>query len=211
MAKARWLTFVSAAALLGALGFVVAGCGSSSAAPPATTSTTTPTGGSGGSGATARNPAFEAAFQAYRSCLQSHGVAIPRFNGRRPARGPSSTNPTSTNRFPRPGGSGGSGGFFGRFGANLTTKQRAAIQACRSKLPANGRLGGRGGFRSGGGNGRPSSGAFAKYTQCLAKHGVKFGSAGQNPTTFAKAQTACRSLLRPAARPPTATTTAATS
>ena len=70
---------------------------------------------------------------------------------------------------------------------HLTPAQQKAFQACRSKLPSGGRSGP--GRRAGSRN--P---AFARYTQCLAKHGVKFGVAGDR-TTFAKAQAACRSLL----------------
>ena len=118
---------------------------------------------------------------------------------------PTTTGGTSTNRRP---------GFFGG-GAKLTAKQRQAMAACRSKLPNGGRFrpgvgAGRGGFGFGrGGNGGPSSAAFKKYTQCLAKHGVTLGKGSQNPATFAKAQAACRSLLptRPAGPPPAATTT----
>jgi hypothetical protein len=93
------------------------------------------------------------------------------------------TAPTTTT--PRPHGSRPRSGFFG--GRNLTPAQQKAFQACRSKLPAGGRFGT--GARSG-----SSNPAFAKYTQCLAKHGVRFG-AGGNRTKFAKAQAACRSLL----------------
>ena len=43
----------------------------------------------------------------------------------------------------------------------------------------------------GGGGANP---AFAKYTQCLAKHGVKFGTASASGAAFAKASKACAKL-----------------
>ena len=73
-----------------------------------------------------------------------------------------------------------------------------------SKLPA-----GTGRFRPGGGSGPGGSQnpAFAKYTQCLGKHGVKFG-ASSSAAAFRKASAAC-AKLRPAvggAAPSTTTT-----
>ena len=62
---------VGAAVLLA--GFVLTGCGSSKGATPAsttTTTTTTPT-------TTGTTPSGSASFQAYQSCLQSHGVTLP--------------------------------------------------------------------------------------------------------------------------------------
>jgi len=194
MVRSRIAGGVTAALVLGALGFIVAGCGSSSAAPPATTSTTSTTTGTTGTGR------FNtAAFQKYQSCLKAHGVTLPQFN-RRPGTG----GQTRTFTGPPPGAGTSTtqrrtGGFAGRF-ANLTPAQRKATQACQSVLP-------KGSFQFGqGGRARTGAGgaAFAKYTQCLAKHGVKFGQSGQSSAAFSKAQAACRSLL------PAPTTTGAT-
>jgi hypothetical protein len=118
--------------------------------------------------------------------------------------GPTRTGTTQTGTTPRrPGGFAGGG-----FGRTLTAKQQAAFTLCQSKLPAGAR-GGAGGFRrggtgAGGANGNP---AFAKYTACLAKHGVKFGTSSAGSTTFAKAQAACRSLLPTPGGGTTTTTT----
>src|SRR5436853_2690111 len=90
---------------------------------------------------------------AFRSCLAAHGVTAP--NGR-----------------PTPG----QGGL-----SRLTSKQRQAVTACRSKLPARG---------SGATRGQ-SNPAFANYTQCLKQHGVTFGSTSNTSATFAKAASAC--------------------
>lgn len=167
---------VAACLALGTLGLVAAGCGSSSpAASPATTTTT------------GRAPA---AFAAYRSCLEAHGVTLPvfgGFRGRRPGTGTSPQRPagppTSTTARPRRA--------FG-FG-QLTAKQRSALTACRSKLPA-GTFAGSRRFGPGarGPNGNP---AFAKYTACLKQHGVAFGSTSSSPAVFRKAQAACAKLL----------------
>ena len=165
--------------LLAGLGFAAAGCGSSGGGSAAgtTTSSSAPA-----TGTTSSNRG--AALQAFQTCLKSKGVTLPARpfgQGNRPR---TFTAPTTTT--PRTPGSRFRGGFFG--GRNLTPVQRKAFQSCRSKLPSGGRFFGTGP--------RPGSNnpAFAKYTQCLAKHGVKFG-AGGNRTKFAKAQAACRSLL----------------
>jgi hypothetical protein len=168
-------TALGAALALGlaSLGVVAAGCG-----------------GGGGSA-----HAGTSAFQAFESCLKSHGVTLPsrpRGQGAPPDTGTTSTGTTPSR--PR--------GGFGFFRRNLTPAQQKAFQACRGKLPNGGRFG-PGTRRPGGGN----NPAFARYTQCLAKHGVKFGAAGQSGSVFRKAQAACRSLL-PA--PGTGTTTGTT-
>ena len=90
---------------------------------------------------------------AFRSCLTAHGVTAP--SGR-----------------PTPG----QGGL-----SQLTSKQRSAFTACRSKLPARGSSGPR----------AQSNPAFAKYTQCLKQHGVTFGSTSNTSATFTKAASAC--------------------
>ena len=188
-------TALGAALALGlaSLGVVAAGCGGGGGSAHAGTSASTTTAASGSSSASGfRNGA---AFQAFESCLKSHGVTLPsrpRGQGAPPDTGTTSTGTTPSR--PR--------GGFGFFRRNLTPAQQKAFQACRGKLPNGGRFG-PGTRRPGGGN----NPAFARYTQCLAKHGVKFGAAGQSGSVFRKAQAACRSLL-PA--PGTGTTTGTT-
>lgn len=180
----RAALYGSLAAALGALGLLAAGCGGSSGGKSAgggVGTTTTIAAGSGGSGgrSSSNGPARAAELQAFRSCLTAHGVT-PR--GGRTGGGSSS----------RGQGQGRGGGLFSR----LTPAQRQAFRSCRSKLP-NGGL-----FRGGSGARRPpggASGAYTKYTRCLAQHGVTFGKAGQSPTAFRKAQAACRALLPSAA------------
>ncbi|MDX6470440.1 MAG: hypothetical protein QOF75_2243 [Gaiellaceae bacterium] len=177
---------IGIAAVLGAIAVAVlaAGCGgssSSSAAPaaPTTTGTTTtgtsttatPGGGQGGGNG--------GAFQAFRSCLTSHGVTLPA----RPGGGQGGGTP------PAGGGGGGTppaGGIASRLG-NLTAKQKAAVAACQSKQPA--------GFGGGNRNGGAANPALAKYTACLKSHGVTFGSTSPTSSAFKKATTACKSLL----------------
>lgn len=153
------------------LAAVAAGCGSSSTpaaspAPPGTSAV-----GAGG--------AQSAAFEAFRSCLQKAGITG--FGGRRAGAG-TGTNPTDT----RPRATTGlrPRGGFGAGRANLTPAQRKAFTACRSKLPAGARFGPgrRGGARN------P---AFARYTRCLSRHGVTFGSTSTDPAAFRKASAAC--------------------
>jgi len=158
------------ALLLAGLGFAAAGCGSSGGGIAAATTTTT----------TTTTTTRTAAFQAFQTCLASKGVRLP---SRPFGQGFRPRTATTTTPGTRP-----RGGFFTR--RNLSPAQQKAFQTCRSKLPAGGRFGP-------GGRGRPFGSrnpAFAKYTQCLAKHGVKFGGAGDR-TKFAKAQAACRPLL----------------
>lgn len=184
------------------LAFLAAGCGgsSSSGAPAATT-----TAGATGAAAAGRSVAFTA----FTSCLKAHGIATTGFGGfgRRP-RGASGASGAFGASGARPrfgsgpvGGSGFRGGGFG--GRNLTPAQQKAFTACRSKLPA-----GTGRFRPGGGSGGGGGAnpAFAKYTQCLAQHGVKFGTASASGAAFAKASKAC-AKLRPAVGGGTPTTT----
>jgi len=183
----RRVTIAALGALLAALGVIAAGCGGGgSASASATTAASTTTTATG-------RARFGQAFQTFQTCLQQHGVTVPTFN-RRPA--PPSTT-TAQQRPPR-------GRFFQR---NISPKQQQAFQACRAKLPQ--RPGGGFGFRPRGG-GAPNSGAFAKYTQCLKKHGVVFGKTS-SPSAFRKAQVACRSLLPSRTTPPTTTTTTAIS
>jgi hypothetical protein len=197
----RLLGGATAAVLLGALGFVAAGCGSTSKAAATTQTTSTTTTSTTATGT--NRGAFSADFQKYQSCLKSHGVTLPSFTGR-PGTGTNRTF-TGTNRTftgPRPGGGGGGGGggFAGRL-ANLTPAQRKAAQACQKLLPTGG---GGGTFRARGGGGQ----TFSKYTACLKQHGVTFGGANQSTSKFAKAQAACKSLLpKPGATPTTTTAT----
>jgi hypothetical protein len=176
------------------LSLLAVGCGgsSSASAPPTTTSA----GASGASGPQS------AALTAFTSCLKQHGITTTGFGGfgGRPRGASGRFGPAgASGRF---GASGASGRRAGGFGRNLTAAQQKAFTACRSKLPA-----GTGGFRPGGGaGGGAANPAFAKYTQCLAKHGVKFGTASASGAAFAKASKAC-AKLRPAVGGAPATTT----
>jgi hypothetical protein len=189
------------------LALLAAGCGGSSgSSAPATTTT------AGASGVTG---AGNAALTAFTSCLKQHGITTTGFGGfgGRPRGATGRFGPTgasgrrfgpsgASGRFGPTGASGRRGGGF--LGRNLTAAQQKAFTACRSKLPA-----GTGGFRTGGGGGAGGAGAnpaFAKYTQCLAKHGVKFGTASASGAAFAKASKAC-AKLRPAVGGAASTTT----
>jgi hypothetical protein len=184
---------------LAALGLaaLAAGCGSSSAStatPPAATTTGTTT--------TPRAGANSAALQAYQACLKSQGVTLSFPSGGRPSGGQGGTPPTGTtppaqgsNAAP-PTGSRPSGGL-----GQLTAKQRAAMTACQSKLPAGSR--GFGAAPSAGGSAAgPANAALKKYTACLKSHGVTFGSSTASSATFAKATAACKSLLPKSAATP---------
>jgi hypothetical protein len=184
------------------LALLAAGCGgSSSATPPATTTTAAASGPAAGG-------ARGAAFTAFTSCLKAHGIASTGFGGfgRRPggASGPLGASGARP-RFNGSGPSGGSGARGG-FGRNLTAAQQKAFTTCRSKLPAGtGRFGpGGGGAGGGGGTGTTRNPAFAKYTQCLAKHGVKLGSSS-SPSVFTKASAACAKLRPVVGGAPTST------
>jgi|SRR5579884_961674 len=171
MGRAPAFACVPAVLVLGGLGLLAAGCGGSGAAPKdAATSTGTTT--------TSSAPlARAAAFRSFRSCLRAHGVdlRLPR--------------PRASNGKPVPPARGrGRRGIF--LLQRLTAAQRKAFQTCRSKLPNGGRFRGFGGRRPAG----RTNPAFAKYTRCLAGHGVEFGTR-QQPAAFRKAQAACRSLL----------------
>jgi hypothetical protein len=180
------------------LALLAAGCGgsSNSSAPP----TTTAAGASGPSGPQS------AALAAFTSCLKQHGITTTGFGGfgGRPRGATGRIGPSGGSG--RVGPAGASGRRGGGFGRNLTAAQQKAFTACRSKLPA-----GTGRFRpggAGGAGGGAANPAFAKYTQCLAKHGVKFGTASASGSAFAKASKAC-AKLRPAvggAAPATTTT-----
>jgi hypothetical protein len=163
-----------------AAGLVLAACGGSShptSAAPTTTSTTV-AGGRGG------------ALVAFRSCMSSHGVTLA--TRPRGASGAPSTTPGET-RPPGGGGGGfGGGNFANRYNTPPAgvdpTKYKAALAACRSKLP------------TGTGNALNSS-AFQAYRSCLKDHGVTLpatGGAGSINRSDPKVQAAmktCQPLL----------------
>ena len=165
------------------LALLAAGCGGSGSSAPSTTTTA-------GASGTAAGGARGAAFAAFASCLKAHGIATTGFGGfgRRPGGASGPIGATGTR--PRFDGSGPRGGP-GAPGGNLTAAQQKAFATCRSKLPAGTGRFGPGGAGGGGGTGRNP--AFAKYTQCLAKHGVKLGSSSA-PAVFKKASAACAKL-----------------
>jgi len=122
--------------------------------------------------------------------MSSHGVTLPQ----RPRTGAGSTDtPPSTTGGGRAGGFGNGFGFANRFqnpppGVN-PMKYQAALNACRSMLPA--------------GGSRLNNSAFQAYRSCLSDHGVKLPAQGQSAgSTFnrndPKVQTAmktCAPLL----------------
>jgi hypothetical protein len=169
-----------------AAGLVLAACGGGgsshpASAAPTTTTSTTVAGGRGG-----------VALAAFRSCMSSHGVALAtRPRGASGARTPPSTTPGET-RPPGGGGGFGGGNFANRFNTPPAgvdpTKYKAALAACRSKLP------------TGTGNALNNS-AFQAYRSCLKDHGVTLpatGGTGSINRSDPKVQTAmktCQPLL----------------
>ena len=169
-----------------AAGLVLAACGGSShPATAASTSTTSTTvaGGRGGGRA-------GAALTAFRSCMSSHGVTLA--TRPRGASGAPSTTPGETR--PSGGGGGGFGGgnFANRFNTPPAgvdpTKYKAALAACRSKLP------------TGTGNALNNT-AFQAYRSCLKDHGVTLpatggtGSINRNDPKVQTAMKTCQPLL----------------
>lgn len=156
---------VGAAVLLA--GFVLTGCGSSKGATPAsttTTTTTTPT-------TTGTTPSGSASFQAYQSCLQSHGVTLPQGGF---------------------GGGNGGGGTPPSGRPSFSAAQQKALAACASLRPT----GGFGGGFGPGGGANANNPAFAKFQNCLKRHGVDpTDSAARGSSAFQTALSACRSLL----------------
>jgi hypothetical protein len=211
--KTRLLPFF-ALAVTAPLLLAACGGGSSNASASTTPSTSTPAAAAAGGGGGFSNSAFTA-------CLKQQGVSLPAgFGaGRGPRGGSGATGPPA-------GPSGGSGarggGFFGGGGSGLSSTQRAAFRACRSKLPGGG-FGGRG-FAGG-----ASATQLKAYLSCLGDNGVKvpktststtagngsgprgaFGSlrSVRSDPKFAAANKICRALL-PARGTTTPTTTAA--
>jgi hypothetical protein len=168
-----------------AAGLVLAACGggsSHSASPPPTSTTTTTVAGGRGGGA---------ALVAFRSCMSSHGVTLA-TRPRGATGGPPSTTPGDTR--PQGGGGGGlgGGGFANRFNTPPAgvdpTKYKAALAACRSKLPT--------------GTGNPlNNTAFQAYRSCLKDHGVTLpanggaGSINRNDPKVQAAMKTCQPLL----------------
>ena len=187
----------------------LAACGGSAKASTSST-TTTPTGRG------FRNAAFT-------TCLKDHGVTLPGFgNGGPPGGAPNGASGPSGGGF-----LGGGGRRDGGGGAGLSATDRAAFQACRSKLPNGGRFGG--GFGGG-----ANATAVKAYLSCLGDNGVKvpkattppIGASGPSGPSgfavrggfrsllagvrddphFAAASKTCRALL-PARGPSSSTTT----
>ncbi len=155
-------------AALSIFGLIVAGCGGGSTKASASSpSTTAPkTGGTGAAG-----------FEAFTQCMVSHGIPASALQRTRPANTPPTTGADagSTPATSTGGEAGGTGGNRTppSLPAGVTQAQyQAALQACRSQLPAGG-----GGFGGGGAN----SAALAAYRNCLQLHGVTLPAAGQRP------------------------------
>ncbi|SEN46248.1 hypothetical protein SAMN05216267_1005229 [Actinacidiphila rubida] len=155
---------VSVAALAASGALLLTACSSSSGS----SADAKPSGSASGSPASSKNGA--ASMEAYRQCLQQHGVNLPSFQGRSPGQGRPSGAPSG-----RPsggfGGRGG-GGFPGFGGASADPATQKALDACKSLRP---QFNGRGG--AGGG-----SSAFQAFASCLKDHGVTLPTASPGAT-----------------------------
>jgi hypothetical protein len=165
MSQARNARLATIGCVLAA-GLVLAACGggSGSSAGASTSTTTAPAGQAGQTGGNGGR--FGTALNAFRECMSSHGVTLP-TGARNGNRTPPSTTPGET--FPRRGGGGsGFGNFANRFNTAPpgvdATKYKAALDACRSKLPT--------------GSGLPDNSAFQAYRSCLQDHGVTLPATG---------------------------------
>ncbi len=165
---------VATAGLVG-VAVLVAACGGGSTKASSTGSTTpavspavsaTPSPAASAAGTAGPGDRNGAAFEAYRACLQQHGVTLPSFS---PGARPSGSFSRPPGGFSRPPGAsrgpGGDGGGFGGFGSpNPSTS--AAQAACASLAPA-------GGF---GGGATISATTFAAFKSCMSDHGVTITS-----------------------------------
>jgi len=201
---------VSVAALAASGALLMSACSSSSGSS-GSAADAKPSGSVSGSPAASGNGGGQA-MEAYRQCLQQHGVNMPTFQRRSPGQGRPSGQPSG-----RPsdgtGGRGGFGGFPGFGGASPDAATQKALDACKSLRPQfNGR--GRGG--AGG-----DSSAFQAFAGCLKDHGVALPTPSPGATNrggggfgalrglntadpkTAKAYTTCKALLpqRPSGNP----------
>jgi hypothetical protein len=160
---------------------LIAACGSSSSSSSSTAST-------GASSATSSQ--FAARRAALATCLKKYGVTLPSR--------PAGSRPPGTGTTP---GAGGGGGFLfgGGTGARrqLTTKQRAAFQACGAN------------FGFGARRAALTHTAITKFVTCVRQHGYNLPApnfSGNGPTfpasirtnaKFQAASRACASLLTP--------------
>lgn len=144
---------------------------------------------------------------AFRTCMSGKGITIAIPTRPQGANGtPRSTTPGET----RPARTGGGGaGFGGNFADRFNTppagvdatKYKAALAACKSKLP------------TGGGNFQNNT-AFQAYTSCLKDHGVTLPAAGaaraldRNDPKVKAAMKTCQPLLPAGGFGRTTTTTA---
>jgi len=160
--------------LLAVMALIVAACGGGSSKPSTTTSTTAAASG-GTATTTAGGRVNGAALQAFRSCLQQHGVTLPTP----PTTTPGETFPT---RSTEAGGTGTGGtgrrfggGFGGGFGGVSTSpSDQAAVQACQSDLPA--------GFLQ---QQQQRQQQFTAFISCMKDNGVTITTAaGGSPAGF---------------------------
>jgi hypothetical protein len=167
----RGLRMAAVLPLLAGAGLLLAACSGGSSASGSTTTSTTAAGAAG-------------SFQAYLSCLRSHGASFPTGGG---GGTPGSFNPGSSTGGTRP-----------TIPASERSTFDKAESACASLRPKGGT------FPGGGGQ----STAFAAYRNCLKLHGVTlpsggggfFGGGGSSTTTsttnpkLEAAEAACASL-----------------
>ncbi|MBY8881754.1 hypothetical protein [Actinacidiphila acidipaludis] len=197
---------VSVAALAASGALLLTACSSSSSG---TSADAKPSGSASGSPAASGNNGTQA-MEAYRQCLQQHGVNLPTFQRRSPGAGRPSGAPSG-----RPGGAGGRGygGFPGFGGASPDAATQKALDACKSLRPQ---------FNGQGRGGNGNSSAFQAFASCLKDHGVALATPSPGATNrgggfgalrglntsdpkTAKAYDTCKALLpqRPSGAPTT--------
>jgi len=155
--------------LLAVIALVAAACGGGSSKASTTSTTAAPAGATATT--TGGGRLNSTALQAFRTCLQQHGVTLPT---------PPTTTPGET--FPTAGtGAGGGtgrrfgGGFGGGFGGVFTNPaDQSAVQACQSDLPA--------GFLQ---QQQQRQQQFTAFISCMKDNGVTITTAaGGNPASL---------------------------
>ena len=143
---------VLALTLVLAVAFGVAACGSSSAGTDAVAS------GASDQGTTATTAPATQTMEAYRQCLQDHGITMPE------RRTPGSAAPNGTAGSGATGSASGSSGSPGPRGTIDPATQEAARAACGT-APAGGRGQGQGAAG-------PDPAAMTAFRECMAQNGV---------------------------------------
>jgi hypothetical protein len=151
------------------LALVVAGCGGGGSKSATSSSTTSSTTAGATTGTTTGRGTGAAGFAAYTQCMTSHGIPASALQNRRGNAPPATGGEGGAPPASAPGGAADGSIPTPSLPAGVTQAQyQAAIEACRSQLPA-------GGFGGGGAN----SAALAAYRNCLQLHGVTLPAGGQ--------------------------------